>query len=213
MLDRLIGRLRHRTSAGAAAAPESRPSIPNVNFHTFHMPSLRDIRIPGFPRSLPGPIEKVDQKVRFAAAFPWLAAKRAEQLLHSAQAPYNVLYAYEAHAVLAARLLRRRGFRLPLVARYQGTIMHPALTDRLLYARRYEEALALKTPADLIIMTDDGTRGDDVLARLNTTPKDRIRFWRNGLDLDRLRPPSPDQRAMARRDLALADDAFVMLTA
>ena len=199
-------------SNGGTPAAESRPSIPNVEFHTFHMPSLRDIRLPGFPRALPSAVEKVDQKVRFAAAFPWLAAREAERLLRGG-APYDVMYAYEAHAVLAARLLRRRGFRLPLVARYQGTVMHPALTDRLLYARRYEEALALKTPADLIIMTDDGTRGDDVLARLNPTPKSRIRFWRNGLDLDRLRPPSPEQRTAARRDLGIADDAFVMLTA
>jgi glycosyltransferase involved in cell wall biosynthesis len=198
---------------GSSPSPESRPSIPNVEFHTFHMPSLRDVRLPGMPRRLPGPIEKMDQKVRFAAAFPWLAARHAERLLHTAPAPYDVLYAYEAHAVLAARLLRRRGFRLPLVARYQGTIMHPALTDRLLYIRRYEEALALKTPADLIIMTDDGTRGDEVLARLNPTPRSRVRFWRNGLDLDRLKPPGAEQRAAARRELGFGDDDFVMLTA
>src|SRR4051812_17571305 len=55
---------------------ETRPSIPNITFHTFHMPSLRDLA--PFKHGLPSPVEKVDQKVRFAAAFPWLAAKRAE---------------------------------------------------------------------------------------------------------------------------------------
>ena len=73
--------------------------------------------------------------------------------------------------MLAARLLRRRGVRLPLVTRYQGTVMHLALGDRMLYYRRYEEALALKTPAELHIMTDDGTQGDEVLARLNPASK------------------------------------------
>lgn len=208
-----IGANHFYAGHGAAPAPESRPEIPNVTFHPFHMPSLRDIRLPGLPRTLPSPVEKVDQKVRFAAAFPWLAARHAERLLREAPAPYDVLYAYEAHAVLAARLLRRRGFRLPLVTRFQGTVMHPALTDRLLYARRYEEALALKTPADLIIMTDDGTRGAEVLARLNPTPRARIRFWRNGLDLDRLRPPAPEQRAAARHDLGISDEDVVLLTA
>jgi glycosyltransferase involved in cell wall biosynthesis len=91
--------------------------------------------------------------------------------------------------------------------------MHPALDDRLLYARRYEEALALKTPADLVIMTDDGTRGDEVLARLNPAMKAKTRFWRNGLDLDRLHHASPAERAVARRSLDVADDGFVMLTA
>jgi glycosyltransferase involved in cell wall biosynthesis len=91
--------------------------------------------------------------------------------------------------------------------------MHPALTDRVMYYRRYEEALALKTPADLLIMTDDGTQGDDVIARLNPAMKAKMKFWRNGLDLDRLRPPSEDERRAARASLDLPEGAFVMLTA
>jgi glycosyltransferase involved in cell wall biosynthesis len=188
--------------------PESRRDIPNVAFHAFHMPSLRDLPIP----SLPGPVASLDQKLRFALAFPWLAAGRAETLLRSAE-PYDVLYGYEVHGVLAARLLHRRGYRLPLVTRFQGTVMYPALTDRLLYLRRYEEALALKTPADLVIMTDDGTRGDKVLARLYPRGRTRTRFWRNGLDLDRLRSASGDERQTTRAALEIPDGAFVMLTA
>jgi len=190
-------------------APESRPHIPNVRFHTFHMPSARDLPLP----ALPAQALAFDQKARFALAFPWLAAKRAEALLRDASPPYNVIYAYEVHAALAARLLQRRGFRLPLVTRFQGTVMHPALTDRMMYYRRYEEALALKTRAGLLIMTDDGTRGDDVIARLNPAMKPRMKFWRNGLDLDRLRPPSEEERREARASLDLPDGAFIMLTA
>ncbi|MBF6600836.1 MAG: glycosyltransferase family 4 protein [Dehalococcoidia bacterium] len=195
-------------------APESRPQLPNVRFHSFHLPSLRDLerRAPAL-RGLPAPVETLDQKLRFAVAFPWLAAKHAERLLRTAPAGFDVLYAYEAHAVLSARLLRRRGHRLPLVARFQGTVMHPALSDRLLYYRRYEEALALKTRADLYIMTDDGTQGDEVLARLNPASKGRVQFWRNGLDLDRLHAPTPEERAAARAALGVPADAFVMLTA
>jgi glycosyltransferase involved in cell wall biosynthesis len=189
--------------------PESRPSIPNVTFRTLHVPSVRDLPLP----SLPGAAQAIDQKLRFAFAFPWLAAKRAEQLLRERRAPYDAIYAYEVHGVLAARLLRRRGFRLPLITRFQGTVMHPALNDRLLYARRYEEALALKTPADLVIMTDDGTQGDEVLARLNPAAIGRVKFWRNGLDLDRLRPASAQERSEARRMLDIPDDDFVLLTA
>ncbi len=190
-------------------APETRPQIPNVRFHSFHMPSLRDLPLPRLPHA----VEKVDQKLRFALAFPWLAARRAEALLRDATAPFDVIYAYEAHAALAARLLRRKGFRLPLVTRFQGTVMYPALKDTTLYYRRYEEALALKTRADLVIMTDDGTQGDEVLARLNPSSRGRTKFWRNGLDMDRLRPAAGDDRPTARSALGLPDDAFVMLTA
>jgi glycosyltransferase involved in cell wall biosynthesis len=172
------------------------------------MPGLRDL-VP----ALPPPVERIDQKLRFALAFPWIAAGRAERLLREASPPYDLLYGYEVHAALAARLLRRRGFGLPLVTRFQGTVMRPALDSALLYARRYEEALALKTPADLVIMTDDGTQGDEVLARLNPGVRGRVRFWRNGLDLDRLRPPSAEERQAARMALGIDDDAFVLVTA
>src|SRR5512146_550792 len=168
----------YRGRGARGEAPESRPEIANVAFHPFHMPSLRDLPLPVFPDALGW----VDQKLRFALAFPWLAAKRAEQLLRTSDQPFDAVYAYEVHGALAARLLLRRGFRLPLVTRFQGTVMYPALKDTLLYYRRYEEALALKTPADLVVMTDDGTQGDEVLARLNPGSKSRTRFWRNGLD-------------------------------
>ena len=189
--------------------PETRPQIPGVTFHTFHMPSLRELPLP----ALPGPVQAIDQKLRFALAFPWLAAKHAERLLGQGTSRYDAVYAYEVHGVLAARLLRRRGNRLPLVTRFQGTVMHPALGDRLLYYRRYEEAMALQTAADLVIMTDDGTQGDEVLARLNPRARGKVRFWRNGLDLDRLHAPTEDERAAARAELGVPAGAFVMLTA
>jgi glycosyltransferase involved in cell wall biosynthesis len=188
---------------------ETRPQIANVRFHTFHMPSVRDLPLPALPEQALA----IDQKLRYALAFPWLAAKHAESLIRDASPPHDVLYAYEVHAALAARLLRRRGYRLPLVTRFQGTVMHPALSDRMLYYRRYEEVLALKTRSDLLIMTDDGTRGDDVIARINPAMKPRMKFWRNGLDLDRLQPPSEMQRHEARALLSIPPSAFVMLTA
>jgi glycosyltransferase involved in cell wall biosynthesis len=197
----------HFYQRGAASA-EARPDIPGVRFHTFHMPSVRDLPLP----SLPEPALAVDQKLRFAFAFPWLAANRAKEIIGSSPR-FDVLYAYEAHAALAARLLRRRGVRLPLVTRFQGTVMHPALTDSMLYYRRYEEALALKTDADLLIMTDDGTQGDEVIAKLNPAMTAKMKFWRNGLDLDRLRPATGEQRRDARAALGIAADTFVMLTA
>ena len=53
------------------------------------------------------------------------------------------------------------------MARFQGTVMHPYLGRPLSLARKLEEVVALRTPAELYVMTDDGTQGDEVLARLN----------------------------------------------
>jgi glycosyltransferase involved in cell wall biosynthesis len=91
--------------------------------------------------------------------------------------------------------------------------MHPYLEDRLQLARRYEEVLALRTPADLYIMTNDGTQGDRVLARLNPRSAGKVRFWRNGLDLSHVRPPSEEEASEARRGLAIEPGGFVMVTA
>lgn len=191
------GRLRDAT-------PATPPDIPGVSFERVHVPSLQESRL-----RLPDTIAKADQKLRFALLFPRLAARRAEHVLRREQV--DVLYAYEVHGALAARRLRRR--KLPTVARFQGTVMHPTLGSGLARLRKYEEVQALRLPADLYIITDDGTRGDDVLAALNPAAVPNLRFWRNGLDLDRLRPPTREERLAQRTKIGLPEDALVLVTA
>jgi glycosyltransferase involved in cell wall biosynthesis len=180
------------------------PSISGVTFHSLRLPSLLDAL------SLPSAVAALDQKVRFAMVFPILAARKAALLARHREP--DVLYGYEVHGVLAQRFLRRR-FRLPLVARFQGTVMHPHIGSMAARLRRYEEVVALRTPADLYVMTNDGTRGDEVLQRLNPASRGKVRFWRNGLDLSHVRPPSAQEAADARRSLQIPDDAFVLVTA
>ncbi len=187
------------------AGPPSLPDIPNVTFTRFSVPSIARWRLPWPALAL-----KVDQKMRFATAFPIIAAQRAEEVLGSKT--IDLLYAYEVHGALAARLICRR-HKLPTVCRFQGTVMYPTLDKPLARARRYEEVLALRTPADLYIMTNDGTRGDEVLARLNPQSQGRVRFWRNGLDTERLKPATPRETAAAREELGIPGDRFLMMTA
>jgi len=198
---------------GGRPRPAEPPSIPNATFERFHLPSLADLRLP-----LPGVVAKADQKLRFALLFPAMAARLAERRLR--EGSFDLLYGYEVHGLLAVRRLRRRlrraqpsRRRLPTVARFQGTVVHPALDSRCAYYRKFEEVLALRTPADLYIMTDDGTRGDEVLARLNPSSAGRVRFWRNGLDLLHLHPPSPEERSDSRRALGLAEGDFAAVMA
>jgi glycosyltransferase involved in cell wall biosynthesis len=189
-----------------SAGPSPLPELPGVTFRRFHLSSLQESRLP-----LPSIATTVDQKLRFAVLYPYLASRQANVVLENGDV--DLLYGYEVHGVLAVDSLRRRGAGLPIVARYQGTVLHPHLSSKLALLRRYEEVRAIRAKADLYIMTNDGTRGDDVLAQLNPFSSGSVRFWRNGLDLDRLQPAEPEARRRLRAELAMPEDAFVLLTA
>lgn len=92
----------------------------------------------------------------------------------------TVLYAYEVNGVKACKNVSMR-FKLPLVTRFQGTKMvsyQYTWRNRIL---RYPHYQALGTAADLVIMTDDGTKGAEILDNIgNQSPR---LFLKNGLDL------------------------------
>jgi glycosyltransferase involved in cell wall biosynthesis len=188
------------------APPQPPPEIDGVRFHLFNLPSLAEARLP-----LPGIARKADQKLRFASLFPLLAARQAERLFQQGET-FDVLYGYEVHGVLAQRRVRRK-HPLPLVARFQGTVMYPYLRRPQSLLRKFEEVRALKTPADLYVMTDDGTRGDEVLQTLNPESDGKVRFWRNGLDVNVTSSPAGNGNQPVRPELGLSDGDFVLVTA
>ena len=191
----------HQPGAGVQAPPV----IENVHYHLFDLPSMGGSRLP-----LPTIVRKADQKLRFSNLFPILAARHALRLFEGNE--FDLLYGYEVHGVLAQRRVRAR-HNLPLVARFQGTVMHPYLDRPRSRLRKFEEVKALKTPAELYIMTDDGTQGDEVLQALNPASEGRVQFWRNGLDaLDESVPRGLDP-AEARASLDLRENDFVLVTA
>ena len=108
------------------------------------------------------------------------AVREASKIIKKKKAADCYLYAYEVWGVLAAGLLAGK-YQLPLITRFQGTIL--SFEKHNLFHRliRYPHFEALETKADLIVMTDDGSMGDDTLKSLhNDSP---VLFLRNGLDL------------------------------
>lgn len=100
---------------------------------------------------------------------------------------FDVIYGFGTHGVLAAQLLRLLGLTRgePLVSRFFGTW---TLASNIL-ERRYlgllatcDTALALYLKADLCVITDDGSRGDAVLAALRSKSLGNFKFWVNGVD-------------------------------
>jgi glycosyltransferase involved in cell wall biosynthesis len=92
----------------------------------------------------------------------------------------DVVYAYEVDAVPAARFLASR-HHIPLVTRFMGTVLADALNSLKTKIALWYHFVALKTRADLVIMTNDGTKGDWVLKQLGN-PSPDIRFWVNGVN-------------------------------
>jgi glycosyltransferase involved in cell wall biosynthesis len=95
----------------------------------------------------------------------------------------DFLYGHQYKGALAAYIYSRL-FGVPCVTRFMGTFFSDVLahTDNGLEAflRFPSWYLGLSVPADLIVMTDDGTRGRQALLALGQ-PEERIRFWVNGV--------------------------------
>ncbi|UCX03998.1 glycosyltransferase [Shewanella glacialimarina] len=100
---------------------------------------------------------------------------------------HKLIYAYEIGFVPAAKFC---GFirRLAVVSRFQGTILTSLVEEVSLFKKLYlkikflDHIWALKTKTNLSIMTNDGTKGLDVLLLLGRD-KDDILFLSNGVDL------------------------------
>ncbi|GAB4282575.1 MAG: hypothetical protein Kow0067_02810 [Coriobacteriia bacterium] len=122
--------------------------------------------------------------------------------------PPAFVYGYEIYGVPVARRAADR-FGVPMVARFQGSLMSTRRHERLAGLRYHKHLAALATPADLVIMTDDGTLGDGLLRDLGH-PSERIRFWMNGVD------PAVAASAItgadARIELGVAPDDLLLLT-
>lgn len=97
----------------------------------------------------------------------------------------DLIYAYEIGGALAAKLLSLI-YKKPLVTRFQGTILNKDMPKGKLWTSYFPHAYALSIKSDCVIMTNDGTQGDQVLKALkNKTEK--VCFWMNGVN----KSPSP----------------------
>ena len=73
-------------------------------------------------------------------------------------------------------------FRIPVVTRFRGTTL-PLRDWKVNLLRRSHEVLGLRSPSDAVIMTNDGTRGQEVLRSLGV-PSEKIYFWLDGLEVE-----------------------------
>jgi len=147
--------------------------------------------------------------LHYAMCFRRIMGRRAVALARQVGG-VDLVYGHETLGVLAGRVAAD-ALGVPLVTRFQGTELSQFLNEpkRLLSYRMRVEAL--RTPADLVVMANDGTQGDKVLDLVGV-PRERCRFWMNGVVKDDVYRPNVDAAAL-RRKLGIADgEAFVLHT-
>lgn len=98
----------------------------------------------------------------------------------------EVIYGYEVFGVCAVNLLKFFGILhgVKIVSRFQGTWINLYFENnyRLKLILNWDDVLALKSYADLSIMTNDGTKGDIAMKRLKSRALHNLKFWINGVD-------------------------------
>ena len=117
-------------------------------------------------------------------------AKRARKFLKNSENNVDVIYGYEVHGVCAVDWMRRWGRlkQMKIVSRFQGTWMTSYLREGKWLKRflNVDDVFALKSRADLCIMTNDGTDGDEAMRRLKSNALHNLKFWINGVDEQKL---------------------------
>ena len=107
--------------------------------------------------------------------------KAARQVRRREQHCYDIVYANNEYAVVAGWLLGRL-WRIPNVNRLYGTFLADLMEKPLVRLRYPVAAGVFLVPHDLLICTNDGTRGDDVARKLKID-LNKLRFWQNGIDI------------------------------
>jgi len=97
----------------------------------------------------------------------------------------HLLYAHQNIAIIVASVLKQF-LHVPLVARIYGFWLPSVLIGEEFSLQKLALSIpariALKSRADLFVITDDGTRGKDVCQRFQLA-KDRYLVLRNGVDV------------------------------
>ncbi|MDO8750282.1 MAG: glycosyltransferase family 4 protein [Dehalococcoidia bacterium] len=124
--------------------------------------------------------------------------------------PIHIVYGFETMAMpTAQRIAARLG--VPLCGRFQGSFLKHALDDgtaEKLYPL-YVKGTAVK--ADLCIMSNDGTKGEEVLLRLGHPPE-RILFLLDGVRKDIYRPEMDPAAVWAEYGIPAKESTRIILT-
>jgi glycosyltransferase involved in cell wall biosynthesis len=105
----------------------------------------------------------------------------------------DVLYGAGPHGVLIAHLMHFFYRKAYIVSRFYGTFLSEKIQKRNLFgvALNIDELIAFALPCNLMIVTDDGTKGRLAVRFANFKNLKRLKFWPNGVDSINIEAFSP----------------------
>ncbi|MBN1884183.1 MAG: glycosyltransferase family 4 protein [Candidatus Krumholzibacteriota bacterium] len=178
----------------AGGAP---PAGDGIRWHTYPNVFRRWRRLPG-------------SLARFAwyASFDRAAGKPLRELARGAGADLLLGFSHYTCGVVGRT---GRDLAIPTAVKLFG-VMNLGRTDLSPLRYRWlnaDQLLAFRRPVDRYIVLDDGTRGEEALARLGV-PRERISFLPNGMDVEWA--DVAVDRAAARREFGLPPDGVLAVT-
>ena len=151
-------------------------NIPNVRIYRTSMPMLEI-----FENLTNHTLKTIYAKLRGYAAIFTLAVNgfkvmRANRI--------DVIYGGGVHGVLAAQILGCLFFKRKIISRFYGTFLASKILkkDYLGLILNIDEVLAFWAPCDLMVVTNDGTQGDQAVRFVRKRNLDVLAFWPNGVD-------------------------------
>jgi glycosyltransferase involved in cell wall biosynthesis len=126
----------------------------------------------------------------------WLVRARPAALALARSLHPQIVIGMGVFSAPVARFVARR-LGVPNITRLFGTELDQVSGSRIRYWLRYSQILGLRTPADYVVMHNDGSGGDRAARRLGLD-MERFMFWPDGIDKSLFGPDRRDPEALRR---------------
>lgn len=191
----------HAVHVSLPAAPGQDEGVETYRGFRLHRKTPSRDFIPRI--DLPLPLRLLERYRTWTAYQKWAVTAGLE--VARRERPDLVIALGHFEAPVARRVAQECG--IPNVTRLFGCFLR--LDDRLRFLANYPEITAYRTPADLMIVTNDGSQGDIAARRLGF-PLDRFIYIRNGLDFSKFNPGPVS--AAVREQLGIGPEQPLLIT-
>lgn len=122
----------------------------------------------------------------------------------------DLIYCSSSIPVFATFLLRYF-WKVKTIHRIYGTFLFPFLGKKWEFLKKYEEVALFKLPADLYVITNDGTNGDKVAEYFGVSAN-KVWHVRNGVEVVPFDDTKHQRKATVLKDFDITEDAKVFIS-